>query len=663
MAIRLGEIYVALSLSTASFTKSLESARKQAFGSSRELERAFGVIGKAVAGMAVSAATGLALLTRQAINNAEQMNALAQKAGISVEALSGLTHAAEQSEVSQDQLVLGLTKLSKTMAEAARGSRVLGVSFRDQQGNLRMTDDVLLDLAERFQMMPDGARKTALAMQLFGKSGADLIPFLNQGRKGITELIAEAERLGLIISTRMARQADQFNDALSNIGKAARGVANGIASELLPTLIQFMDTSGRLSRESGLSGQQMGQGIVRGVKLASSSLTQLEVIYAVIRAQVFKTKEAHEELERVMLRVLTGWKAPKNLEELFGGPPGRGIAQRLDWLGPGRLPGDLAGEEDEKRRQKVQDFIKGLKEQADTFGKNIVFINAYKAAQMAANEVESQAIRELSRKLFFLNAIRDLQKSTPIVPKFEMPAGAEALSEAIEEMALEMDIFAKNTQGAAETLASLGVVGSQVLRPIADEITNLKNAMPAFAEHSLQMFGDWIIFGGSFRSVLQGILQDLARMFFQLLVIEPLMKSIFGQKGSSGGGGGGGGGIFGFLGSIFGGLFGGGGGINIGASNFPGAFSPEPFAHGGPVGPGRSFLVGERGPELFLPRVRGDIVPNHALRAGGRVEDQIINIDARGADFGSVAKISALMSRAHSRELLRMMQDRQMRTV
>lgn len=661
MAIKLGEIFISLGLSTASFTKNLDDAKKRTLGSSKELERAFGVIGKAVAGMAVSAATGLAFLTRQAINNAEQMGALAQKAGVGVAALSGLTHAAEQSEVSQDQLVLGLTKLSKTMAEASRGSRVLGVSFRDQQGNLRMTDDVLLDLAERFQMMPDGARKTALAMQLFGKSGADLIPFLNQGRKGITELIAEAERLGLIISTRMARQADQFNDALSNIGKAARGVANGIAIELLPTLNRFMEGAARASRTSGLSAAQIGQGLVRGVQLAKDPLEQLTVLWAVLRAQVFKTTKAHEELERVMLRVLTGFKTPKNLEELFGGPPGMGIAQRLDWLGPGRRPGDPALEEDEKRRQKLQDFIKGLKEQADTFGKNIVFINAYKSAQMKANEVELQAVHALSQKLFFLQAIADMLKSVARVPKFEMPVGAEALSEVIEEMALEMGDFAKNTQGAAGILAGLGVVGPNVLRPIADEITNLKNAMPGFTEQSLRMFGDWIIFGGSFRGVLQGILQDLARMVFQLLVIEPLMKSIFGAKSGGGGGGGGGGGIFGFLSSLFGGLFGGGGGINIGASNFPGVPTVEPFAHGGPVWPGQSFLVGERGPELFSPKFHGDIIPNHALRAGGGVVNHF-NIDNRGADLGTTAKTAAMLDRWALKHFAQLMHDRQTRT-
>ena len=64
--------------------------------------------------------------------------------------------------------------------------------------------------------MEDGAGKTALAIKLFGKSGADLIPLLNQGRAGIKELTDEAAKLGIVISTETAAKAEQFNDTLKN---------------------------------------------------------------------------------------------------------------------------------------------------------------------------------------------------------------------------------------------------------------------------------------------------------------------------------------------------------------------------------------------------------------------------------------------------------------
>ena len=46
---------------------------------------------------------------------------------------------------------------------------------------------VMMQVADAFKKMPDGAEKAGLAMKLFGKSGADLIPLLNEGADGLTK--------------------------------------------------------------------------------------------------------------------------------------------------------------------------------------------------------------------------------------------------------------------------------------------------------------------------------------------------------------------------------------------------------------------------------------------------------------------------------------------
>jgi len=145
--------------------------------------------------------------------------------------------------VSGESFEKGLRKLSTTMLEAATGSEdaargfsAVGVEFKNQDGTLRATDQVLLDLAERFKAMPDGAEKTALAVQLFGKSGAELIPFLNQGRDGINELAAEMQALGVQMSSETAAQAGNFNDALDKLKLATTSIGNQIIASLLPAL-------------------------------------------------------------------------------------------------------------------------------------------------------------------------------------------------------------------------------------------------------------------------------------------------------------------------------------------------------------------------------------------------------------------------------------------
>ncbi len=193
-------------------------------------------------GVAVSVA-GLAAMVKSAIDTGDALDEMSQRVGVSVETLSVWKPAAEQSGVSGESFEKGLRKLSTTMLEAATGSEdaargfsAVGVEFKNQDGTLRATDQVLLDLAERFKAMPDGAEKTALAVQLFGKSGAELIPFLNQGRDGINELAAEMQALGVQMSSETAAQAGNFNDALDKLKLATTSIGNQIIASLLPAL-------------------------------------------------------------------------------------------------------------------------------------------------------------------------------------------------------------------------------------------------------------------------------------------------------------------------------------------------------------------------------------------------------------------------------------------
>jgi len=193
-------------------------------------------------GVAVSVA-GLTAMVKSAIDTGDALDEMSQRVGVSVETLSVWKPAAEQSGVSGESFEKGLRKLSATMLEAATGSEdaargfsAVGVEFKNQDGTLRATDQVLLDLAERFKAMPDGAEKTALAVQLFGKSGAELIPFLNQGRDGINELAAEMQALGVQMSSETAAQAGNFNDAIDKLKLATQSIGNQIIASLLPAL-------------------------------------------------------------------------------------------------------------------------------------------------------------------------------------------------------------------------------------------------------------------------------------------------------------------------------------------------------------------------------------------------------------------------------------------
>lgn len=184
------------------------------------LKSATSSVTSAIGGLSAAfAAIGATAFIKNTIDAADSLNKLAQKTGIAVDTLSALANSADLAGVSQEQLGSSLTKLNKSIAEAVSGSREqidafagLGIAVKDANGNIRSTDSVLADIADRFARASDGATKTQYAMALFGKSGADLIPFLNQGSEGL-------KQFGASIGADFAKQAEIFNDNITKIGQ------------------------------------------------------------------------------------------------------------------------------------------------------------------------------------------------------------------------------------------------------------------------------------------------------------------------------------------------------------------------------------------------------------------------------------------------------------
>lgn len=212
-----------------------------------------------LAGLGVSlSVAGFAAMIKSAIDAADHLNKLSQKIGISVEALSTLRFAAQLSDVSLETLQKGIKGLSQNITEAntgiGDGAQVfdaLGISVRNADGSMKSTEAVLLQVADVFANLEDGAVKTALAVKLFGKSGMDMIPFLNQGAAGITQLTVEAERLGLKLTTETARSAEAFNDNITALKASSSSLGIALARDFLPELTNITNAMREAANEAG----------------------------------------------------------------------------------------------------------------------------------------------------------------------------------------------------------------------------------------------------------------------------------------------------------------------------------------------------------------------------------------------------------------------------
>lgn len=225
-------------------TRSLDKANNQASG----LSGAFGKLGGmaknagiAIAGLGAAAVGGLAVLGKNAIDAADNLNDLSQRTGVGVEALSKFGAAAEDSGSSLDEVAKAMGKLSKGIVDPASKAnealRSIGISSTDTQGKIRSVDQVMLDIADKFSKLPDGAQKTALAMEIFGKSGANLIPMLNGGREAMSQYSAT-------ITTEMAQAADKFNDAINMVMRELAGPFNQAITASLPYITQLAQQLG-----------------------------------------------------------------------------------------------------------------------------------------------------------------------------------------------------------------------------------------------------------------------------------------------------------------------------------------------------------------------------------------------------------------------------------
>ncbi len=216
----------------------------------------------AVAALGVTAFAGW---VKGAIDSADALNDLSEQTGIAAGKLSEYQYAAQMSGTSLDTLSTGFKELAKGIASNGDALKSIGVATRDAAGNLRGTDQVLEDVAEKFAGYEDGAAKSALAMQLFGKAGQEMIPFLNNGKEGLAELRGEAQSLGVVLSDDMVAAAANFNDGLDKLKTAGGGFAAQLAGELLPALGVVSDSLLGTAQDSGVL-KDATAGIAVGLK-------------------------------------------------------------------------------------------------------------------------------------------------------------------------------------------------------------------------------------------------------------------------------------------------------------------------------------------------------------------------------------------------------------
>lgn len=237
------QLTIEMAANVARLRQDMASAISTVDGAMSKIRTSADTAMKALGAIGVSlSVAGLSAWVKNAINAADEMSKIGQRAGVAVKDVAGLQLAFRQSGVSAEQFVPIMAKLGVAVANGNDALKAMGISSRNADGSLKSTRQVLGEVSNAFSGYEAGANKTALAVKLFGEEGAKIMPLLNGGAQALDDYDAMAKKLGLTLEEDVAQQAEKFNDTIDLMGEGMQGVGRQVAAELLPTL-------------SGLAGQ------------------------------------------------------------------------------------------------------------------------------------------------------------------------------------------------------------------------------------------------------------------------------------------------------------------------------------------------------------------------------------------------------------------------
>ncbi|OIR10973.1 hypothetical protein GALL_71440 [mine drainage metagenome] len=210
-------------------------------------------------------------MAKKASEYADSIDRAAQKTGLSTDRMQELRYAAQTADIPFDALQQSMGLLSRKMAEAQQGSAEAANAFKSvgistEQLSHMTLDEALAKISDKFHDSEDGANKSAVAMQLLGRSGADMIPFLNKGSEEISKLSAEARQMGLVLSKEDIEAGAHLDDQMKQLHGGMEAMTNLISIKMIPA---FSAIVGAMNEDIATGGpfRQMIEAIADGIIL------------------------------------------------------------------------------------------------------------------------------------------------------------------------------------------------------------------------------------------------------------------------------------------------------------------------------------------------------------------------------------------------------------
>jgi len=535
--------------------KSAGGATRSFLGLNSALAGAKGLILQLGAAVGVGA---LIALTRQASEAADKLGKMGQSVGASVENLSALRLVSEKANVPMEALTATLTIFNKQVGLFQSGSKdvvaafeQIGVSVEDLRG-LDAAERLDL-LASKFGALKDSPEKAALALQIFGRRAAEIIPLLNDlSEGGLPAAAREAERLGVVLTEETARAAQAVNDDFTTLKlQLETGFARfvqGLAPQIASTMQSIQTVLGKNADAWQFWGEVVG-GIVKGVGFflvstfdaVATTIRQIGVIaggvFSAIDKGIRRDFAGAADDVRAIFAILkkeeTGFEErQRSRNEAFNAAP------KLAELRAG-VQDTEAGERekvvDEDKLRRERERLRLEQERLQAARERLIFQRATEVGDAAVNALASERARIEEEVALGLTSRAEGEVAVTEAQRQALPLLREILASYVliavanpfdEEAAIRAQEFAAVVAGVGRELQAVDDTMKQVE-------TTAKNALEGALVNALT---DAIAEGTKFLDVLRNIALAVVQAVQQLLAFEVAKRIVAAIPGFSGGG-------------------------------------------------------------------------------------------------------------------------------
>ena len=300
----LARLTVSIVGNTVSLNKSLNKAESRTKKFQRNASKSLSVL----KGGLIALGVGIAAFSVKAIQDyasvGDEIDKMSKRTGFSAEAISKLRFASEQSGASIETVEKGVKRMASVLLDAEDG---LAETTRALDHlNLNVTDFTGLNPEQQFfkfadalAKVEDDSKRAALAQDIFGRAGTELLPLFREGEEGLAALTAQAEKLGIVYSQEAAEDAAAFKDAQNALSKALQGFLSKGIAPLLPKLTELINKvveNEELLRAMGSAALYVAQGIIDFIEEVEAAVKGIQEFIENIKDFV---KEVDKALDKI----------------------------------------------------------------------------------------------------------------------------------------------------------------------------------------------------------------------------------------------------------------------------------------------------------------------------------------------------------------------------